>query len=538
MKNNSSLGKIYEIRDKFVLLGLTGRTGAGCSTVAKVLKTKKFNELTLSSKKNIDYHNAEDRKYRIINKFMEKHWESFHVIEVSSIILFFVFNDGVDNFVEFLNNPHNADTEKIDISDKEELITKIEKNFKPIFNAVRQFTQNDESTEPKSCKECIDFYYKKLIDYKNEFRSVLKKYTCSITWSSKLYDNTSQEVDLYTFLMQIFGNNIRRYGNPYKDNSTEVTPYVIADKIDEIIANTIKYHKEYCGDKKVRICIDALRNPLEVIYFREKYRAFQLVAINTEESMRKKRLSNLTDEKLKNIDNIEYPAKISTEMIFYHQNIQNCLEIADIYIYNPTDSDYRNLTKQIMKYISLILHPGLVTPTNVERCMQLAYNVRYNSGCLSRQVGAVITDSSYSIKAVGWNDVPHGQVPCNLRDISEYCKDKNVEEYSNFELNDVKFSNVMKRINETISEYREKKDIIDDLIFPYCFKDIYNAIEGKNNQVHTRALHAEENAFLQISKYGGVGIKGGCLFTTASPCELCSKKAYQLGITKIYYIDP
>ena len=27
------------------------------------------------------------------------------------------------------------------------------------------------------------------------------------------------------------------------------------------------------------------------------------------------------------------------------------------------------------------------------------------------------------------------------------------------------------------------------------------------------------------------------MFTTASCCELCSKKAYQLGITEIYYID-
>lgn len=41
-----------------------------------------------------------------------------------------------------------------------------------------------------------------------------------------------------------------------------------------------------------------------------------------------------------------------------------------------------------------------------------------------------------------------------------------------------------------------------------------------------------------MSKYGGTGIKGGYLFTTASPCELCSKKAFQLGIKSIYYIDP
>lgn len=53
-----------------------------------------------------------------------------------------------------------------------------------------------------------------------------------------------------------------------------------------------------------------------------------------------------------------------------------------------------------------------------------------------------------------------------------------------------------------------------------------------------RFFHTLENAFLQISKYGGAKIQGGKLFTTASPCELCSKKAYQLGIKEIYYIDP
>ncbi|EIP0375722.1 deoxycytidylate deaminase, partial [Escherichia coli] len=74
----------------------------------------------------------------------------------------------------------------------------------------------------------------------------------------------------------------------------------------------------------------------------------------------------------------------------------------------------------------------------------------------------------------------------------------------------------------------------------YCFKDIHNDLdkEKKGNQVHTRALHAEENAFLQLAKYGGIGVLGGKLYTTASPCELCAKKAYQLGISEIVFIDP
>ena len=69
-------------------------------------------------------------------------------------------------------------------------------------------------------------------------------------------------------------------------------------------------------------------------------------------------------------------------------------------------------------------------------------------------------------------------------------------------------------------------------------KEAYNLITKSKNQVHTRSLHAEENAFLQVSKKGGAGLEGGALFYTASPCELCSKKAYQLGIKDIYYIDP
>lgn len=63
-------------------------------------------------------------------------------------------------------------------------------------------------------------------------------------------------------------------------------------------------------------------------------------------------------------------------------------------------------------------------------------------------------------------------------------------------------------------------------------------MKKEKNQVHTRSLHAEENAILQLAKRGSIGIQGGVLFTTASPCELCSKKAFQLGIHDIVYVDP
>ena len=37
--------QIYKLRHNFILIGLTGRTGSGCSTVAKVLETGNVQDL-------------------------------------------------------------------------------------------------------------------------------------------------------------------------------------------------------------------------------------------------------------------------------------------------------------------------------------------------------------------------------------------------------------------------------------------------------------------------------------------------------------
>jgi dCMP deaminase len=214
------------------------------------------------------------------------------------------------------------------------------------------------------------------------------------------------------------------------------------------------------------------------------------------------------------------------------QNIQSCLALADIYVSNigsSKDKDTREAARQICRYVALMQHPGIVTPNAIERCMQVAFSARLNSGCISRQVGASVTDKNYSIKAIGWNDVPMGQVPCLLRNNSHLLLGKDENAYSDYERGE-EFKKKLKSICTCDALVKGRNNT-------YCFKSIYNKNSG-NNQVHTRALHAEENAFLQLAKYGGQGIEGGYLFTTASPCELCAKKAYQLGIKKIYYIDP
>lgn len=75
--------------------------------------------------------------------------------------------------------------------------------------------------------------------------------------------------------------------------------------------------------------------------------------------------------------------------------------------------------------------------------MQIAYNARLNSGCISRQVGAVVTDEYFSIKSVGWNNTPQGQVPCILRNSKSLIEHDDKSAYSDYENNNNKFRQII-----------------------------------------------------------------------------------------------
>ena len=47
MNVSKAIDTIYNEREKFIIIGLTGRTGSGCTTVSKILKKEKFTDLNL-----------------------------------------------------------------------------------------------------------------------------------------------------------------------------------------------------------------------------------------------------------------------------------------------------------------------------------------------------------------------------------------------------------------------------------------------------------------------------------------------------------
>lgn len=75
--------------------------------------------------------------------------------------------------------------------------------------------------------------------------------------------------------------------------------------------------------------------------------------------------------------------------------------------------------------------------------MQVAFSAKVNSGCVSRQVGAVVTDKDYNILSLGWNDVHCERVPCVYRNLRDLQKSHNHKMYSDLELRKPAFSNSM-----------------------------------------------------------------------------------------------
>lgn len=447
----------------------------------------------------------------------------------------------------------------------------------------------------------LDFYAKRRQEksgFKNKlWYLILKQYLYDFLpkESSKFWKEIGDSVRIRA--LQYLGNNLRIVKKPFlSDDSVEnnglkgdgytrlAEDINLAIKVLRAYKLAICPHDEtqlYTSNTKVNndaiVVIDSIKNPYESMYLKQRYTNYYLIGIYTEEEHRRARLrkkEHLTDEEIDVIDIIENNSNLKKKLLkckdsqikkenafiqkiydqidkcnlleslsyispFIFQNVPGCLETADILINNKTDNQsYIYLKKILMRYICLIMNPAIVLPTKIERCMQIAYTAKLNSGCISRQVGAVLTDHDYHLLSIGWNQQPEGQLPCAYRDLCELYHHWSPEDYSDYENNDdSQFQEKIKRqveeLFDTSSSPLEKLGKLPS----YCFKDYYNSILNEKNQVHTRALHAEETAFLNVGA-DNMHIENGILFTTSSPCELCSKKAMYLGVSKIYYVQP
>lgn len=627
-----AVDKLYDSRKNFVVIGLTGLSGCGCSTLASYMADEKFfknrrvvrdpSGLYVSKVNYVNntdlYHNTEEnlnqkalseevfkRKYSICYKFLEAgNYHPYKVIKYTRIIWLYVLlftKKAVDEQNRHVNaediawkiteilkdkfGPSRGDSDKGIDPDSE--YRKIRGNYEeydfiPDILNLKGFSW-DELIEGLSKLNPTSFIDD--IDVKGEYKD-LSNFFFSEAFQefASVLNNYLAQKDFYylCFLYHRLGYVIRSSGKPteptknvYNLPAQDISNlYKLVHLINCVIKGLRKREDNDGNHREARVVIDSIRNSLEAFYLRERYSAFYLIAVHDDEhhdKHLKQKIADLFGESIKNkednnnqIEMVFAKAKLLAEEevknkdfeegYFYSPNVSQCISDAEIHIANtegqePKSPSFYTMAEQWMKYAALILHPGLITPSSEERCMVVAYTAKFNSSCLSRQVGAVITNEYHSIRTIGWNEVPYGHIPCGLRDARELlCDNPEAESpnyqyvYSEFERGTSKYDKNSITFKQGFDEdCRCLKDVdsqLKGLPFSYCFKTMHNRYEGEKNQVHTRSLHAEENAMLQMVKFGGEKLINGVIYVTASPCELCSKKLYQIGVRKIVYIDP
>lgn len=109
---NTAVNTLYKVREEELILGLSGRTGSGCSTVASILK-KSFDQINLKYSPEIDESNIkpvvkklneEKIKFDTVIRYMEDRWKKFTVIEGAAVILSFMLEKDLDLFIDYIRN--------------------------------------------------------------------------------------------------------------------------------------------------------------------------------------------------------------------------------------------------------------------------------------------------------------------------------------------------------------------------------------------------------------------------------------------------
>jgi dCMP deaminase len=123
----------------------------------------------------------------------------------------------------------------------------------------------------------------------------------------------------------------------------------------------------------------------------------------------------------------------------------------------------------------------MARPNWDEYFLSIADLVATRSTCMRRNVGAVVVKNK-QILATGYNGAPTG---------IEHCDKKG------------------------------------------CLRQELNIPSGERHEL-CRALHAEQNAFLQAARHG-ISLDGATLYITTQPCSICAKMIINAGVQKIVY---
>lgn len=225
--------------------------------------------------------------------------------------------------------------------------------------------------------------------------------------------------------------------------------------------------------------IDSIRNPAEVRALKNTSR-FVLLNIEAPASIRFQRIrSRKREQDPQNLAEFEQKEEMERKSSSLHkQSIEDVQALSDHTILN--DGSLEDLHQKVLDVVSRVLGNSK-RPGWDEYFMSIAQVVASRSNCVKRKVAAIIVKDRRII-STGYNGTPRGTRNCNEGGCPR--------------------CNSLAQSGTSLEEC-------------YC-------------------SHGEENAITQAA-YHGTSLKGSSLYTTFSPCLLCTKMIINAGITEVVY---
>lgn len=310
----------------------------------------------------------------------------------------------------------------------------------------------------------------------------------------------------------------KEYGEDKTPTRTELQDFgnkLRAEQGADILAR--KAYEEITKSEDEKWIVDSIRNTHEIEFLKRAVGTFYVIAAWADQETRWKRV-----EKKYKRDKVAFEdddARDSRENFETGQQVTLCYQMADIIIINGKDikstgsDDFKALEQKTERFIDIIEGRESFVPSEIETLMAMAYANSVRSSCSQRKVGALIIDSFGNVFSSGYNEVPTSERSCR----QEYgmCYRKYLRN---------KFSDELTEIIQDEST----KDKVAAVV-----KGHFKALD------YCRALHAEENAIVNMARLGGTKNLGDAtLYTTTYPCNMCANKIAQVGIRHLVYFEP
>lgn len=267
--------------------------------------------------------------------------------------------------------------------------------------------------------------------------------------------------------------------------------------------------------------VDSIRNPAEIRALRRFSQNFFLFGVYAEKEIRWSRTERKYQGNRQEFDDNDRN-DTGEDNPSHGQRVWDCFYEADIIVSNNKEisvvgnEQFVRFCGKIGQYVELTQKPlKRQQPIRKdESLMAMAYALSQRSSCRKRKVGAIIVDGEGNVISSGYNEVPKHEIHCT----KEYktC-------YRDW-LSDKFFDSLKREIPQAEGKSSELKSM-----FRKQFK----------NLDYCRALHAEENAIVNLARNGrSVPLQECVLYTTTYPCRMCANKIVNVGLKHIVYVEP